>query len=174
MFWLARPPYLRRVGAGLAVVVALWFELVPEATVLHPFAKTDLTAGATVTPGDFEMRVVPPGILPGVEPDGVLATPLARGEPLTPGMIAQTPAVPAGWWALDVPIPAGVGAGTEVRLVVDQEQIPRVVIGLVVRVQAVDDFDGNVALVAVPEADAAAAASAVAQGSVAVLVGSGG
>ena len=109
-----------------------------------------------------------------MKPEGVLATALARGEPLTPGMIGQMPTLPAGWWAFDVPIPAGVGAGTEVRLVVDQEQIPRVVIGLVVKVQEVDDFDGNVALVAVPEADAAAAASAVAQGSVAVLVGSGG
>lgn len=174
MFWLARPPYLRRAGAFLAVVVAIWFELAPDPTVEHPYARVDLPAGAEVTPLDFERREVPRNVLPTVEPEGLLVIALAKGQPLMPGMISATPAVPLGWWALDVPIPAGVGAGTEVRLLVDQELSPRVVVGVVVRVQEADSFEGNVALVAVPEADAAAAASAVAQGSVAVLVGSGG
>ena len=109
-----------------------------------------------------------------MSPEGVLTVAIAGGEPLVPAMVSRTPVVPEGWWALDVPVPAGVAAGTEVRLLVDQEESPRVVVGLIVRIQESDNFEGNLALVAVPEADAAAAAAAVAQGTAAVLVGSGG
>ena len=174
MYWLARPPYLRRAGAVMIVVVAVWFEVAPDATVLHPFAKSDLAAGTAVTPTHFEQRPVPPGVLPEVSPEGVLTVAVASGEPLVPAMVRRIPVVPEGWWALDVPVPAGVGAGTEVRLLVDQAESARVVVGLIVRIQESDSFEGNLALVAVPEADAAAAASAVAQGTAAVLVGSGG
>jgi len=174
MYWLARPPYLRRVGAVLIVVVAVWFEMAPEPTVPHPFAKVDLPTGMPVTPADFELRPIPPGILPPVDPEGVLAIAISSGDPLVPGMISNSGLVPDGWWALDVPIPAGVSAGTEVRLVVDQEEVPRVVVGLIVRVQESDSFEGSVGLVAVPEGDAAAAATAVARGTAAVLVGAGG
>jgi hypothetical protein len=104
----------------------------------------------------------------------VLTINITNGDPLVPAMVSQSPVVPEGWWALDVPVPAGVGAGTEVRLLVDQEVSARVVVGLIVRIQETDSFEGNVALVAVPEADAAAAAAAVAQGTAEVLVGSGG
>jgi hypothetical protein len=174
MYWLARPPYLRRAGAVLIVVIAVWFEVAPEQTVLHPFARFDMAAGTSVTASDFEQRPVPTGVLPEVNPDGVLTINITNGDPLVPAMVSQSPVVPEGWWALDVPVPAGVGAGTEVRLLVDQEVSARVVVGLIVRIQESDTFEGNVALVAVPEADAAAAAAAVAQGTAAVLVGSGG
>jgi hypothetical protein len=173
MYWMARPPYLRRAGAVLVVVIAIWFEIAPDPSVLHPFAHSDMAAGTEVTPSDFDQRPIPPGVLPEVHPDGVLTINIASGDPLVPAMVSQAPVVPAGWWALDVPVPAGVGAGTEVRLLV-QEEATRVVVGLIVRIQESDSFEGNVALVAVPEADAAAAAAAVAQGRAAVLVGSGG
>lgn len=174
MYWLARPPYFRRAGAALIVVIAVWVEMAPDPTVLHPFAQSDMAAGTVVTPSNFEQRPVPPGVLPEVSPEGVLTLAIASGDPLMPAMVSSTPVVPEGWWALDVPVPAGVGAGTEVRLLVDQEEFARVVVGLIVRIQESDSFEGNVALVAVPEADAAAAAAAVAQGTAAVLVGSGG
>jgi hypothetical protein len=158
----------------LIVVIAVWFEMAPDPTVLHPFAQSDMAAGTAVTPSDFEQRPIPLGVLPEVNPEGVLTVAIASGDPLMPAMVSSTPGVPEGWWALDVPVPAGVGAGTEVRLLVDQEESARVVVGLVVRIQESNSFEGNVALVAVPEADAAAAAAAVAQGTAAVLVGSGG
>jgi hypothetical protein len=174
MYWLARPPYLRRAGAVLIVVIAVWFEIAPDPSVLHPFAESDMAAGTAVTPSDFEQRPVPPGVLPAVNPHGVLTVNIASGDPLVPAMVSRSPVVPEGWWALDVPVPEGVGAGTEVRLLVDLQQSARVVVGLIVRIQESESFEGNIALVAIPEADAAAAASAVAQGTAAVLVGSGG
>jgi hypothetical protein len=174
MYWLARPPYVRRAGAVLIVLFAIWFEMAPDPTVLHPFAKADMAAGTAVMPSDFVQKPVPPGFLPEVNPQGVLTLSIAAGDPVMPGMVNQDPVVPSGWWALDVPVPAGVAAGTEVRLLVDQEDSGRVVVGLIVRIQEPDSFEGNIALVAVPEADAAAAAAAVAQGTAAILVGSGG
>ncbi|HUO45848.1 MAG TPA: SAF domain-containing protein [Acidimicrobiia bacterium] len=172
MFWLARPPYLRR-GAAIAVLVgAVWIELSPTPTVLHPFARTSLGAGQVLEADDFVMRPIPPDIIPLAEVNGVLTAPLMAGDPLTPSMVGRTPVIPAGWWGLEVPVPAGVTNGSEVRLIVKDGGLPRMVPGMVVRTQEGDGFDGPVALVAIPEGEAATTAAAVNQGDVAVLVGS--
>ncbi|HKX74085.1 MAG TPA: SAF domain-containing protein [Acidimicrobiia bacterium] len=173
MFWLARPPYLRRALAALVVGAALWFELAPEAAVLHPFALRALPAGQPLTPTDFEWRPVPQGLLPSVEPSGNLAASMNPGEPLLPSLVGDTPHIPAGWWALEVPVPAGTVAGAEVRLAADSGSGTRLIPGLVVRVEEDDTFEGTTALVAVPESEAAAAVVATGQGTLAVLVGPG-
>jgi hypothetical protein len=174
VFWLARPPYARRVLTGLLVMFALWVQLRPDPRVAHPFFVRDLPAGHVLTDRDVTMREVPSGVLAPVEPEGTLAVPVRAGEPLIGAVIGDHAAIPAGWWALDVPVPPGVTPGTPVRLVVDAMTAPRMVPGVVVEVKAGDTFNPSVALVAVPEAEAAVTAAAVATATVAVLVGSDG
>ncbi|MDP3984376.1 MAG: hypothetical protein Q8Q52_05125 [Acidimicrobiia bacterium] len=172
MFWLARPPYLRRAVGSLVTLLALWFELAPDSVVRHPYARVDLPAGRVLDASDFEMRAIPAGVLPAVGLQGILTAPIEAGDPLTPALVGGAPLIPPGWWALEVPVPGGTTAGIEVRLVVDASGMPRVVPGIVVRLLGEDTFEGHSALVAVPEAEAAAAAAAVSQGTLTVLVGS--
>ena len=172
MFWLTRPPYLRRAAALAVLIVAVWLELAPTPTVFHPFARTALAAGHALDGDDFEMRPIPSGIFPPAEVKGVLTAPLRAGDPLTASMVGDIPQIPAGWWGLDVPVPAGVTNGSEVRLMINDGDLPRMVPGMVVRHQQSDDFDGPMALVAIPEGEAAVTAAAVNQGNVEVLVGS--
>jgi hypothetical protein len=172
VFWLARPPYWRRAGSAALVLAALWFELAPEPTVLHPFARVAMSPGEAVTPAKVEMRAIPPGLLTPVEVGGSLIGPLAAGEPLTPSVLGSPPAIPEGWWALEVTLPAGVPAGSEVRLVLDSDGVTRVVNGVVVRSGSPEDFNQPTALIAIPEPEVGPAAAAVMRGSLAVLVGS--
>ncbi len=172
MFWLARPPYFRRLLAVMVLAGAVWFELAPSSLVLHPYARRPLTAGSRLVETDFDMRPVAAGVLPPVKIAGVLSAGIAAGEPLTPGLIGTTPLVPTGWWALEVPVPVGTMVGGEVRLVVDSGSGARMVPGMVVAVTEAGDFDGPEALVAVPETQAAATATALSQGTLQVLLGS--
>jgi hypothetical protein len=58
-----------------------------------------------------------------------------------------------------------------VRLVVDVRTAPRVVPGLVVETTSGGSFEGDSGLVAIPELEAGAAAAALADASLTVLVG---
>jgi hypothetical protein len=169
---MARPPYLRRVGAAALVVAALWFELTPEPTVLHPFARASMNPGEALTLAKVEMRPVPPGLLTPVEVGGILTGPIAAGEPLTPSVLGSAPSIPEGWWALELPVPSGVPAGSAVKLAVESDGRLRVVSGIVVRTGSPEDFDQPTALIAIPEQEVGPAAAAAMRGSVAVVVGS--
>lgn len=172
MFWLSRPPYLRRALAVLILVAALAWELRPTPTELRPFIANEVEAGDAVTGDVLDWREVPVGLLPDlVDPTGTFVAEFAAGTPLVEGMFNSEPELPTGWWAIEVPVPAGTSAGTEVRLVVDVRLDPRVVPGLVIRLTGEDTIDGLRALVAVPEADVGAAAAALADGSLRTLVG---
>lgn len=154
------------------MAVSFYFEIRPQPGVLHPFAARDLSAGSELDEHSISWRRVPQGLLPSVEIHGVLRIDVAAGEALTPSMIGGQPVAPDGWWALEMPVPAGTPNGAEVRLVVDVRTSPRVIPGLVIRMIDSDGFDGAMGLVAVPESEVGAAAAAAADSTLEVLVGS--
>ncbi len=168
MFWLARPPYLRWAAACVLVVTAFVLDLAPPATVAHPFAVADLPAGAEVTEGDVIFRQVPAGLLDPVTLPFVTGRPVAEGEPVLASDRAAGPPVPEGWWSIELPVPAGTRAGTEVRLVTGGgEPVP----GIVVAAPVADGFSEPMALVAVPGDAADSVAAAAADRRVTVLLG---
>lgn len=169
---MSKPNYLRKVAALLVLAAAFWQELAPTPQVGHPFSRTALDAGQVIDASHFETRAIASGILPTVKPDGVLLAPMQAGDPLVPSLLGAAPAVPEGWWGIDVPVPSGVGAGTEVRLVAESSDGPTVVPGVVIRVLEDDSFEGSTALIAVPEESAVIAAQAMHQSRLTVLVGS--
>lgn len=170
MFWLSRPPYLRWMAAVLVVVAAGAWELRPRPQVSHPFAATDLPAGTVLSADSFERRLVPAGLLPVVEPTGTLLHALEDGEPLLPSHLAGV-AIPEGWWAVEVPVPAGATPGMLVKVVVvsSDGRPPLTSDGVVSSVGSTDSLNENLALVAVPADNAEAIASAALVGELAVL-----
>ncbi|MGQ0850155.1 MAG: hypothetical protein ACT4OP_13805 [Actinomycetota bacterium] len=170
MFWLGRPPYVRRVLAVFIVLIALFFELRPNPTVPRPFAAIDIAAGVWLEQVMIEWREAPPGLLPSFEPTGVALVDLGAGELLSAAVVGHGPIVPPGWWALAVSLPEGTSPGTDVRLVVGRTD-PQVVPGVVVRTLSTDGFTGNNGLVALPENAVGLVASAQIDGSLTVLIG---
>lgn len=171
MLWLARPPYLRWLGAALLVAVALYTELRPSRSEPHPFTRQAVAAGSELGVEDVESRLVPAGLLPPVSLPAVAARDIPPGLPLLPTDLGSEASPPQGWWALEVEVPPGTRSGDSVQLVVAEgpgELIP----GTVVRITRADDpFEGTSrALVAVPPEGAALAARAVAESRVVVLV----
>ncbi|MGH8958483.1 MAG: SAF domain-containing protein, partial [Acidimicrobiia bacterium] len=138
-----------------------------------PYLARDVTAGEDLRPEDVEWRRVPIGILPEhVSPSGLFLVDVARGTPLIRSVVGEATPLPEGWWSLEVPVPEGTSAGVDVRLVVDVRSAPKIIPGIVVRLLGADSIDGAKALVAIPEAEAGAAAAALADGSLRTLVGS--
>ncbi|HJU50875.1 MAG TPA: hypothetical protein VJ815_00940 [Acidimicrobiia bacterium] len=173
MFWLARPPYLRRALAVLILVMAVAWEFRPAPTELRAYLARDVTAGEEVSDEVLDWRRVPIGILPEhVSPTGLFLVDVKRGMPLVPSVLGEASPLPEGWWSLEVPVPEGTAPGVDVRLVVDVRAVPKIIPGIVVRLLGADSIDGVKALVAIPEAEAGAAAAALADGSLRTLVGS--
>ncbi len=170
MYWFRRPPYLRWALAALIVGVAAIGELRGTSTAQHPFVAAAVPAGAEITPEDLELRTVPAGLLPAVDPAGARAArPLNPGEPLLPADVTGAPAAPAGWWLAPVRLPDGVGAGRQVRVVLLDP--PGDVPGVVVAPGTEDGLGTRVpGLVAVPAAGAVDVARAAANDRVMVLV----
>jgi len=169
--WLVPPPYLRYAAATLIVLGALWIDFRPTAAVDHPFLTVAVSAGTSITPEHLEWRPLPPDTFPTVEPTGVAAADIPAGTPLVPALLTTGPAVPRGWFALEMPVPDLATPGSPVRIVVDAETwTDGVVIGLA---EAGNDFlsQGRQALVAVPGEAAATVAEAAGRGSVTVLLG---
>ncbi|HJR88019.1 MAG TPA: SAF domain-containing protein [Acidimicrobiia bacterium] len=173
MYWLARPPYLRRTLAVLILVTAVGWELRSTPTELRAYLARDVTAGEEVSDDALQWRRVPIGILPEhVSPSGIFLVDVNRGMPLIPSVLGEASPLPEGWWSLEVPIPEGTVAGVDVRLVVDVRSAPKIIPGIVVRLLEANSIDGARALVAIPEAEVGAAAAALADGSLRTLVGS--
>jgi len=174
VYWLTRPPYLRRTAAVLILVGAVAWEVRPVPTELRPYLAIAVEAGTEVTEDLVEWREVAAGVIPEpAELSGHFVASLPAGIPLFAGLAAPEPTIPDGWWALEVPIPTGTPPGSRVRLVVDVRLEPRVVPGLVIRLVGTDGIDGPTALVAVPESEAGPAAASLADGSLRTLVGGG-
>ncbi len=166
MFWFSRPPYLRWLAAGTILAAAFAVELWPEATVAHPFAVESVVAGQPITA--VEWRPVPVDTLPSVAGLVMVAAhDIAAGEPLLPSSLGSAGTLPAGWWAVAVPVPAAAGVGDAVMLVVDGQAVQGIVV-----TPAADDplaFEPE-ALVGVPGDAATAVADAVRGGDLVVLV----
>jgi len=175
VYWFTRPPYLRRVGAALLIVVAAWVDLRPADTVLYPFAAADLAAGSAIDTAAIEWREVPRGVLPTAPAaEGTIRVAVASGEPITPSLVSRDrPSVPEGWWALSTIVPDAVVPGQEVQLVVTGAA-PRAYPGIVITPPPPADplaYQDPIGLVAVPADSAVAVAAATAEGAISVLVG---
>ncbi|MFZ0492170.1 MAG: SAF domain-containing protein [Acidimicrobiia bacterium] len=175
MYWFTRPPYLRRIGAALLIVVAAWVDLRPTDTVPYPFAAADLTAGSVIDTAAVEWRDVPRGLLPlAPATEGTVRFAIARGEPITSSIVSgDRPSVPEGWWALSTIMPDTVVPGQKVQLVVTGAT-PRAYPGIVIEPPPPPDplaYQDPIGLVAVPADSAVAVAAATAEGAISVLVG---
>lgn len=168
--WLVRPPYLRYAAAAVLILGALWLDVRPKPMVDHPYAAADLAAGAPIGPDEVEYRSTPAGVLPPVDPSGTAATDIPAGTPLVPGLLTVAPAIPAGWFALEIPVPDLASPGNVVRIVIDADTWTD---GVVIALAGDADFlsQGRSALVAVPGDAAGPVADAAARSTVTVLLG---
>ncbi|HSM01349.1 MAG TPA: SAF domain-containing protein [Acidimicrobiia bacterium] len=161
MYWLQRPPYLRRAAAALLIVGAVVWDLRGASTEAHPFASQAIAAGSAITSGNVVWRSLPAGsfAIPDLV-DRVAAVDLPAGEPITVSVLAAPATVPEGWWAVPIDIGPHAVPGDEVMLVITDP--PVTVGGVVVGAQRGDPYslDYRPALVAVPAEMAAVVAAA--------------
>jgi len=178
VFWFSRPPYGKYAAAVMLLTLGIYAEFRPSEVEVHPFAVDDIVAGAPLESSLFEDRPVLESSFPAVAIEGSAAHDIGAGEPLLASAVdLQQPAIPDGWWALEVPLPASASAGMPVRLVLrsaDFAETAMVVKGIVIEptTRSADPlgFESPSGLVAVPEPDAAAAAVAVADRRITVLL----
>jgi len=172
MVWLQTPPWARWVLSALIAAIALWVEIGPDPTVPHPFAIEDIEVGEVVDESNTESRQLAEGVLVPVELGGVARLPVTAGDPVLEANLGDgTPVVPAGWWVLEVPLPRGARSGDEARLVLlDSGDI---VEGRVIGAVDEDPLGSGMGMVAVDPTGATDAAVAVAEGRVAVMIGTG-
>jgi hypothetical protein len=153
MYWLARPPYARRLAAVIIVVASVAMDLRAMGTTEHPFALADLTPGTIVDIDDVEMRMVPDGMLPMVELPLHLTRPVGAGEPLTPSLASSSgAAVPGGWVSMFLDIPFEVASGSGLLLIgAATETNPTLEVdAIVVSSRPSDGFAPGGVLVAIP------------------------
>jgi hypothetical protein len=151
MYWLQRPPYLRRAAAAALVIAAFAWDLRGAATERFPFASRAIPAGTPLTAADISWQRLPVGAIPTPDlDDQIVAIDMAPGEPITASVLTARAPVPEGWWAVPVEIGPHAVPGAEVMLVITDPQIT--IAGLVVDAQRGDPYslDYRPALVAVP------------------------
>jgi hypothetical protein len=176
MFLLARPPVLRWVLAVGLVLVALWADLRPDATVEHPFARSDLPVGAEITRTEVDMVEIPTGILESVELPLVLGRPVVAGEPiLRSSSSPDEVTMPDGWLQVELAVPVGAHPGSTVVVVATapaEGDAPDSYEGLVVSSGGDGDFGARIATCAFPPEQATEVAVAASQNRISVLIGS--
>ena len=168
MYWLQRPPYLRWAAAAAALVLALAWDLRPVPTDLRPFAARDADAGVPIP---IEWREVPAGILPDVDPAGLVAAiGIESGTPIVPALLTPPIDLPEGWPAIPLEIGSARVPGDSLLLIVSDP--PLVSTGLVVEPQRGDSygFDFSPGLVALPPDDALPIARAARAGTLVIAV----
>jgi hypothetical protein len=118
VFWLTRPPYLRWAAAVAIVVAAFAWDARGGEEVLYPFASSSIAAGSPIVDSEVEWRSLPAGVMafPDLS-DPVATRNLAEGEPIVPSAVSGAAAIPDGWWAVPLALPASAAAGTRVWLV---------------------------------------------------------
>ncbi len=170
MFWLTRPPYLRWAAAVAIVVAALAWDMRGSTEMLYPFASSSIAAGSTITDAQVEWRSLPAGVMtmPDLS-DPIAARNLAEGEPIVPSAISNEAAIPEGWWAVPVGLPASAVAGTRVLLVATASGLETE--GIVVTAGSDDLLSYEASgMVAVPQGVATTVALESHEGSLVVLV----
>jgi hypothetical protein len=151
MYWLQRPPYLRRAAAALLVVAAIAWDLRGSSTEVHPFAARPIAAGALISDADIRWRRLPTGAFEIPElGDRAAAVDLAPGEPIIGAVLTAPATIPDGWWAVPVEVGPHAIPGDPVMLVITDP--PLTIGGIVVSTQRGDPYslDYRPALVAVP------------------------
>jgi hypothetical protein len=156
--------------------VAVWLEVRPSPTALHPYAAIDLAEGTLIEETMIDWRTIPAEVLPDPgNPTGMVSRRVAAGEPLVPSAVSSSRIVaPEGWWTLETRLPQGARPGQSVHLILlGVEEAPLAIPGVVVAAPATDlmAFEEVPGLVAVPPESAAIAAAAVAEAEVAVILG---
>ncbi len=173
MYWFARPPWIRWAVSACLLVAAFTLEVRGPATTHHWFATADIEAGTALTPDQFRTVRVPTGLFPPIDPHGFARTEIYSGDPLISGHVAEQPVrVPDDWWVIELSVPARLRVGQQVLLVVLDTDTPTTVDGVAVTVNTTSDPFGGMSAVgsiAVPSAEAATVAAAVASGNVTVL-----
>ena len=167
MFWLSRPPYWRWLAAAAVVAIAAYMDLSGPPRDAYPFAADASGSGDTVV---VEWRQVPRGVLPPHgDISGVAVQPLAAGTPLVSGLLAAPRAIPNDWWAVAVELPTTAVAGSDVLITTRAPELR--VIGIVVTPAASSGFGLlSPGLVAIPPAEAATIANALADHRATILV----
>lgn len=172
MIWLQSPRWLRWSVALLIMTAALWTEFGGEASAEHPFATVPIASGEEINLENVEMRAVPLDLLDPVEIGTFTSRPFAPGEPITvAGSRSEPAAGRTGWWALEMDLPGSARTGDEVQVVL--LDTGEVVPGLVHSTGPEDPLANEAGTVAVPPEQAAAVASAVANGRAVVLLSVG-
>lgn len=151
----------------------MWWDLAPQPTHTHPFARSEITAGQPLAPELFEFVEVPVGLFSELEIEGVAAVTLNKGEPLLASSVTQfTP--PDGWWTVEMELPDGSvpGASVQVALLQTNPSLPtQTVPGFVVAPNGQgSSFSSNVGLIAVPEQFLNQVASSLSQHRVVVFL----
>lgn len=170
MFWLRRPPYLRRAAAAAVVLAAFLWDVRDKAEAPYPFAAAGIAAGAPITDSMVEWRSLPEGAmaLPDLS-NPVAARDLPAGEPIVPSAVSRPTAIPDGWWSVPVPLPPVAVPGSPVRLIDTTTGLQ--VDGLVVAPGTDDLMSTDTSgLVAVSPDVAADVAIAAGQGTLVVLL----
>ena len=163
MYWLQRPPYLRRAAAVLIVVAALAWDLRSEPVESRPFSVRAIGKGEEVADA-VEWREVPAGLWPLPDLTGsVAAIPIGPGEPIFVSALTDAVRPPEGWWSVPIAIGAHAEIGDTVMLVITDP--PITVPGLVLSPQHGDPYslDFEPAVIAVPGESAALVAIAARQ-----------
>jgi hypothetical protein len=114
---MRRPPYLRWIAAGTVLLVGLLVETRAAPTVRYPFAEAPIAAGAAIDDAivwrEIPLDMLPewPGAVAGIAVTGV-----AANDPILPSQIGGL-RIPVDWWAVALPLPSPVAAGTHIRVV---------------------------------------------------------
>ena len=170
MYWLQRPPYVRRAVAVLIVATALLWDLRSAPVESRPFATRAIEQGEPVADA-VEWREVAAGLWPRPDLAGsVAAIPLEAGDPITTSVLTGPVFPPDDWWSLPITIGVHAEAGDTVMLLITEP--PVTVPGLVVSPQNGDPYslDFEPAVVAVPGESAALVAVAAQQDRLAAAV----
>ncbi len=151
MYWLQRPPYLRRAAAAALVLAAFVWDVRTAATAPYHVAATAIAAGTAIDDTAVSWVDLPAGVL--VVPDlrgAVAASDIRAGEPLTPALLVGDVSAPDGWWMVPIAVGTLAAPGDEALLVVADPPIS--VIGRVLERQVGDpyDLDHRPASIAVP------------------------
>lgn len=116
--WLGRPPYLKWAAAATLVILAFVWDMSERSTEAFPFAATDIVRGQVLTDDNVQWRQVPSGALSLPDLTNASAAVLiVAGDPIVTSLVAAQSTMPAGSWAVPLPLPLGTAQGMRVKLV---------------------------------------------------------
>jgi Flp pilus assembly protein CpaB len=166
VYWLQRPPYLRRTAAVLLVILAFVFFNDTATTEIYTVAARPIAAGTQLSDDDIAWVDVPVNALhrPSLDGGAIAARSITPGEPLTQALISPAAHTPDEWWTVPIEVGELAMPGDEIMLVVSDPHFAAV--GVVVESQRSDRFslDYRPAAVAVPPESAARVAAAEREG----------